>query len=238
MTTTSTPVATPGLAADGAAFIAHFRDPLDQARVALAWAHDLFGNDLVVASSMGDTVLVHLAGEVIPEVNVLFIDTGYHFPETLQTAAAHDATRPIRLLTVTPRQSVAEQDATEGTDLFATDPDRCCALRKVEPLERGLAAYSAWITGMRRDDSPTRADIEVITWDRSRSKVKVNPLAAWSDADIETYSREQDVLENPLRAEGYTSIGCAPCTRPTSPGDGLRSGRWAGLAKTECGLHT
>ena len=238
MTTTSTPVATPGLAADGAALIAHFRDPLDQARVALAWAHDLFGNDLVVASSMGDTVLVHLASEVIPEVNVLFIDTGYHFPETLGTAAAHAATRPIRLLTVTPRQSVAEQNATEGTDLFATDPDRCCALRKVEPLERGLASYSAWITGMRRDDAPTRADIEVITWDRSRGMVKVNPLAAWSDADVEAYSREHDVLENPLREVGYASIGCAPCTQPIGPGQGPRAGRWAGLDKTECGLHT
>ena len=232
MTTTSTPVATPGLAADGAALIAHFRDPLDQARVALAWAHDLFGNDLVVASSMGDTVLVHLASEVIPEVNVLFIDTGYHFPETLGTAAAHAATRPIRLLTVTPRQSVAEQNATDGTGVVLTMGTR------PEDLERGLASYSAWITGMRRDDAPSRADIEVITWDRNRGMVKVNPLAAWSDADVEAYSREHDVLENPLREVGYASIGCAPCTRPTSPGEGPRAGRWAGLDKTECGLHT
>ena len=238
MTTTSTATALRELVADGAALVARFDDPVDQARVAMAWAHDAFGNDLIVASSMGDTVLVHLAGEVIPEVRVLFIDTGYHFPETLQTAAAHDATRPITLLTVRPRHSVAEQDAAEGPDLFARDPDRCCALRKVEPLERGLAPFSAWITGMRRADASTRADIEVLGWDHRRGMVKVNPLAAWSDGDVEAYSQAHDVLENPLRAAGYASIGCAPCTTPTGPGDEPRAGRWAGQVKTECGLHT
>jgi len=238
MTTTTTWVADPRLAAEGARVVGHFADPYDQARIALAWAHDEFGNDLVLASSMGDEVLVHLASEVIPEVNTLFIDTGYHFAETLGTAAAYDATRPITLITVTPRQTVAEQDAAEGADLFARDPDRCCALRKVEPLERGLAPYAAWITGMRRADAPTRTDIEVIGWDARRAKVKLNPLAAWTDEDISAYAESHDVLLNPLRQIGYASIGCAPCTNPTAPGDDPRSGRWSGRAKTECGLHT
>ena len=209
MTALDTRLASPRLVAQGAAVMGRFTDPIDQARIALAWAHDTFGNDLVLASSMGDEVLVHLASDVIPEVNTLFIDTGYHFAETLGTAAAYDAVRPITLITVTPRQSVAEQDATEGPDLFARDPDRCCALRKVEPLERGLEPYSAWITGMRRADAPTRTDIEVIGWDAKRAKVKLNPLAAWTDEDVAVYAEVNDVLLNPLRQVGYASIGCA-----------------------------
>jgi phosphoadenosine phosphosulfate reductase len=183
-------------------------------------------------------VLVHLASEVVPEVQVLFIDTGYHFAETLGTADAYSATRPLRLLTVTPRQTVAEQDAAEGARLYERDPDRCCALRKVEPLERGLAPFHAWITGMRRVDAPTRTDIAVVGWDARRGKVKLNPLAAWTDEDVAVYAEVNGVLLNPLRQAGYASIGCAPCTRPTAEGEDPRAGRWAGRAKTECGLHT
>ena len=228
----------PQLAAAGAQFMTKFQDPIDQARMALAWAHDMFGKDLVVASSMGDEVLVHLASEVIPEIDTLFIDTGYHFAETLGTADAFAATRPIRLLTITPLQTVAEQDATEGPRLHDRDPDRCCALRKVEPLERGLAPYGAWVTGMRRADAPTRTDIDVISWDAKRSKVKINPLAEWTDEDVDVYAEVNSVLLNPLRQVGFTSIGCAPCTRAGPPGEDPRAGRWSGNAKTECGLHT
>jgi phosphoadenosine phosphosulfate reductase len=238
MSITSIAEATPRLATEGARFIERFDDPIDQARMALAWAHDHFGDQLVLASSMGDEVLLHLASEVVPEIKTLFIDTGYHFPETIGTADAYAATRPITLLTIRPRQTVAEQDATEGKDLFARDPNRCCALRKVEPLERGLAPYAAWVTGMRRVDAPTRTDIDVVTWDAKRSKVKINPLAAWTDDDVDVYAEVNSVMLNPLRQEGYTSIGCAPCTRATLPGEDPRAGRWAGNAKTECGLHT
>lgn len=231
-------LAGPRAVAQGATIVGRFDDPVDQARFALAWAHDTFGSGLVLASSMGDEVLVHLASQVIPEVDVLFIDTGYHFAETLGTADAFAATRPIRLLTVTPLRTVAEQDAAEGPRLHDRDPDRCCALRKVEPLERGLAPYAAWITGMRRVDAPTRTDIEVVGWDAKRDKVKLNPLAAWTDEDVAVYAEVNDVLLNPLRQVGYTSIGCAPCTNPTLPGQDPRAGRWAGRAKTECGLHT
>lgn len=228
----------PQLAAAGAELMAKFGDPVDQARMALAWSHDTFGEDLVVASSMGDEVLVHLASEVIPEIDTLFIDTGYHFAETLGTADAFAATRPINLLTITPRRTVAEQDAAEGPRLHDRDPDRCCALRKVEPLERGLAPYGAWITGMRRADAPTRTDIDVVGWDAKRNKVKINPLAAWTDEDVDVYAEVNGVLLNPLRQLGFTSIGCAPCTRATLPGEDPRAGRWAGNNKTECGLHT
>ena len=237
-TSLAPPPATPTLAAAGARLVAGFDDPIAQARIALAWAHDTFGEQLVLASSMGDEVLVHLASDVVPEVDVLFIDTGYHFAETLGTAAAYEATRPLRLITVTPRATVSEQDAAEGPRLYERDPDRCCALRKVEPLERGLEPYSAWITGMRRADAPTRTDIDVIGWDAKRGKVKVNPLAGWTDEDVDVYATVHDVLLNPLRQVGYTSIGCAPCTNPTLPGQDPRAGRWAGRAKTECGLHT
>jgi phosphoadenosine phosphosulfate reductase len=238
MSRTTTHEATPQLAAAGAQLVARITDPEAQARMALAWAHDTFGDRLAVASSMGDEVLVHLASDVIPEVDVLFIDTGYHFAETIGTAAALAATRPIQLLTVRPRQTVAEQDACEGAQLYSREPDRCCALRKVEPLERGLAPYPVWVTGMRRVDAPTRTDIDVISWDARRGKVKVNPLAAWTDEDVSVYSEVNSVLLNPLRQEGFTSIGCEPCTRPTHPGEDPRAGRWSGRAKTECGLHT
>ncbi len=213
-------------------------DVASQARAALAWAHDTFGDRLAVASSMGDEVLVHLAAAAAPGVDVLFIDTGYHFPETIGTRDAVATTLDVTVRTVLPRQTVAEQAGAHGPDLFARDPDRCCALRKVEPLERGLAGYDAWVTGMRREDAPTRRDIEVVGWDAKRAMVKLNPLAAWTSEDVERYAAEHDVLLNPLRQLGYASIGCAPCTRPVAAGEDPRAGRWSGRAKTECGLHT
>jgi phosphoadenosine phosphosulfate reductase len=208
------------------------------AAAALQWAAATFGDRLVVASSMGDEVLVHLAAAAAPGVDLLFLDTGYHFAETLGTRDAVADTLRLNVITVKPLATVAEQDAAEGPDLFARDPDRCCALRKVEPLERGLAPYEAWVTGMRREDAPTRADITVIGWDAKRAKVKLNPLAAWSGDDVDRYAAEHGVLLNPLRQIGYASIGCAPCTRPVAAGEDPRAGRWAGSAKTECGLHT
>ncbi len=213
-------------------------DRVARARAALSWARETFGDRLAVASSMGDEVLVHLAAVAAPGVEVLFIDTGYHFAETIGTRDAVAATLDVTVRTVLPRQSVAEQAAEHGPDLFARDPDRCCALRKVEPLERGLADYDAWVTGMRREDAPTRRDIDLVGWDHKRSMIKLNPLAEWSSADLDRYASEHGVLLNPLRAAGYASIGCAPCTRPVAAGEDPRAGRWAGRAKTECGLHT
>ncbi|MGN6246399.1 MAG: phosphoadenylyl-sulfate reductase [Motilibacteraceae bacterium] len=209
-----------------------------EARAALEWAREAFGEEVVVASSMGDEVLVHLAAQAAPGIDVLFLDTGYHFAETLGTRDAVAATLDVQVRTVLPLLTIAEQDAQYGERLHERAPDQCCALRKVEPLERGLAPYAAWVTGMRRVDAPTRRDIDIVGWDAKRGKVKLNPIASWTDDDVAAYAAEHGVLMNPLRQLGYPSIGCAPCTRPVAAGEDPRAGRWAGTDKTECGLHT
>jgi phosphoadenosine phosphosulfate reductase len=211
---------------------------VETARRALRWAHETFGDDLTVASSMGDEVLVHLVGTTIPGADVFFLDTGYHFAETLGTRDAYAAMLPINLRTVLPLQTVAQQDAEYGPKLHDRDPDRCCALRKVEPLERALSDKQAWVTGMRREDAPTRTDIAVVGFDERRGMVKLNPLAGWTAEDVARYTEENGVFENPLRQIGFASIGCAPCTRAVADGEDPRAGRWSGRAKTECGLHT
>lgn len=201
----------------------------------LAWGYDTFGDRLAVTSSMADTVLLHLASTVHPGADVIFLDTGYHFTETIGTrdAAAH---YDVNLITVEPKQTVAEQDATWGKDLFGSDPDRCCGLRKVEPLNRALRGYRAWATGVRRADSPVRALTPVVQYDPKRELIKLAPLARWSDEDVDAYIDEHQLIINPLLADGYPSIGCAPCTSPATSDD-PRAGRWAGSGKTECGIH-
>ncbi|MFC5996861.1 phosphoadenylyl-sulfate reductase [Pseudonocardia hispaniensis] len=203
----------------------------------LAWTTATFGDRFIVASNMQDAVLIDLAARAKPDVAVLFLDTGYHFAETIGTRDAVAATYDVRIVEARPAQTVAEQDASHGADLFAREPDRCCHLRKVVPLQRTLAGYDAWVTGVRRVEAPTRATTPLIQFDERHGLVKVNPLAAWSDEDMHTYIDEHHVLVNPLVAAGYPSIGCAPCTTKPLPGADPRSGRWAGRAKTECGLH-
>ncbi|MEX2982421.1 phosphoadenylyl-sulfate reductase [Streptomyces sp. C36] len=203
----------------------------------LRWAADTFGERLCVTSSMEDAVVAHLAARAFPGVDVVFLDTGYHFPETLGTRDAVEAVMDVRVVTITPRHSVAEQDAAYGPKLHDRDPDRCCALRKVEPLTRGLAGYDAWATGLRRDESPTRAGTPVVGWDARRGKVKVAPIARWTQDDVDAYVAEHGVLTNPLLMDGYASVGCAPCTRRVREGEDVRAGRWSGRGKTECGLH-
>ena len=203
----------------------------------LRWAVDSFGDRFVIASSMGDGLLAHLVSTVASGVDVLFLDTGYHFAETIGTRDAVAQVYDVRVRTVLPLLSVAQQDAEHGSRLYERDPNACCALRKVEPLARGLEPYDAWASGIRRDEAATRRDIGVVEWDAKRSMVKVNPLAAWTQADVDAYVAEHGVLVNPLAYDGYPSIGCAPCTRRVAPGDDPRSGRWAGSEKTECGLH-
>lgn len=208
--------------------------PLD----VLRWAAAQFGDRLCVTSSMADAVLAHLAARALPGVPVLFLDTGYHFAETIGTRDAVAATLPVRVLTITPRQTVAEQDAEYGPRLYERDPDRCCALRKVEPLAAALAPYHAWASGIRRDETENRRNIRVVEWDARHGMVKVNPLACWRQEDVDAYIAHHNVLVNPLVEAGYRSIGCAPCTRPVADGEDARAGRWAGRGKTECGLHT
>jgi phosphoadenosine phosphosulfate reductase len=204
----------------------------------LGWAIDTFGDRLVITSSMAEAVLVDMAARIRPGVDVVFLDTGYHFAETLATRDAVAARYPVRLLSITPRQSVAEQDASVGPRLHDRDPDTCCALRKVAPLEQALAGYDAWATGLRRAETRQRRDVPVVGWDAARGKVKVSPLASWSQDQVDAYVVEHDVVVNPLVERGFPSIGCAPCTRRVTPGEDARAGRWAGTGKTECGLHT
>ncbi|MGH3332542.1 MAG: phosphoadenylyl-sulfate reductase [Nocardioidaceae bacterium] len=203
----------------------------------IEWAVATFGERFCVTSSMADAVLAHLASTVAPGIDVVFLDTGYHFAETIGTRDAVAATLPVNLLTISPKQSVAEQDATYGPDLHKRDPDLCCALRKVAPLRDALAGYDAWATGLRRQETPDRVIAPVVGWDEKKRKVKVSPLARWSDDDVDRYIAENGVLVNPLQYDGYPSIGCRPCTRQVLQGEDPRSGRWSGTNKTECGIH-
>lgn len=195
------------------------------------------GSGYVVASNMQDAVLVDLAAKVRPGVDVLFLDTGYHFAETIGTRDAVESVYDIHVVNVAPEHTVAQQDQLLGKDLFARQPNECCRLRKVEPLTKALSGYSAWVTGIRRVEAPTRANAPLISWDKAFGLVKINPLAAWSDEEMQAYIDSHGVLVNPLVDEGYPSIGCAPCTAKPVEGADPRSGRWQGLAKTECGLH-
>ena len=224
-------------------------DELDGANAEelLRWTDEHFGghtgaglpatSGYVVASNMQDAVLVDLAAKVRPGVDVLFLDTGYHFVETIGTRDAVEAVYDINVVNVTPEHNVAEQDQLHGKNLFERDPSACCRMRKVEPLSKALLGYTAWVTGIRRVEAPTRANAPLISFDKAFGLVKINPIAAWSDEDMQRYIDANDVLVNPLVYEGYPSIGCLPCTAKPVEGADPRSGRWAGQSKTECGLH-
>ena len=208
------------------------------AEAVLDWAAAEFGERFAVATSMQDAVLTHLASRSLPGVDVLFLDTGYHFEETLQTRDAVASTYDVTLRTLEPSQSVAQQDATYGANLFERDPDLCCTLRKTHPLDEALDGYEAWATGVRRSEAITRRDTPVVSFDERRERIKVAPIVAWSDADVEAYIAEHAIVTNPLLTQGYPSIGCATCTRRVAPGEDARAGRWAGRDKVECGINT
>ncbi|PZM94978.1 MAG: phosphoadenylyl-sulfate reductase [Actinobacteria bacterium] len=201
------------------------------------WAVDTFGDRFCVTSSMADAVVAHIASRVAPGVDVIFLDTGLHFPETLKVRDIVARTLPVNVRSIRPRLTVAQQDAEYGPRLYNRDPDLCCQLRKVEPLEEVLAQYDAWAAGLRRDESPTRANTPVVHFDARRGKVKVNPIATWTQADVDAYIARWNVPVNELFQQGYTSIGCWPCTRRTKEGEDPRAGRWSMFDKTECGLH-
>ncbi|MFC4051908.1 phosphoadenylyl-sulfate reductase [Actinomadura syzygii] len=203
----------------------------------IRWASATFGDRICLTSSMSDAALIHLVSKVKPGIDVLFVDTGYHFAETIGTRDAVEAVYPVNVINVTPSRTVEEQEAALGPRLFGRNPDLCCHLRKVEPLGRALEGYMAWFSGIRRDETASRRDRRVVEWDRKRGMVKVNPILDWSQDDIDNYIEDNGVLVNPLHYDGYPSIGCAPCTRPVAAGEDPRSGRWAGMGKTECGIH-
>lgn len=192
------------------------------------WAAERFGDRLCLTTSLTDAVLVDLVARVAPSTEVVFLDTQYHFPETLATLDVVRERYPVR---VTVRRPDVPMD-----DLWRTDTDACCGVRKVEQLELALAGKEAWLSGLRRDDSPERAATPIVARDR-RGLVKVNPIATWTDDDVALYIELHDVPVNPLVAQGYPSVGCWPCTQAVADGDDKRAGRWAGSAKSECGLH-
>ncbi len=207
--------------------------PLD----VLRWAGETFGERFAITASMGDAVLASLAAEAVPGIQVIFLDTGYHFPQTLATRDQVAAELDVRVVSVRPQLTVAEQNVKYGQSLYARDPDLCCSMRKVEPLNRVLRGYEAWASGIRRDESASRADTPVVGFDERRGLVKINPLATWTQADVDAYAAERGVIVNPLVELGFASIGCAPCTKRVEPGQDARAGRWADSEKTECGLH-
>lgn len=194
----------------------------------IGWAVERFGSALTVACSFQDCVLIDLAVAVEPTIEIVFLDTGAHFPETLayvETVRRHYDLN-LRILRPGP-------EATR----WPCGSERCCEVRKVEPLRRALQGKQAWLTGLKRVDAPTRADAPIVSWDDGRGMVKINPLATWTDEDVAFYERDHGLPTHPLVARGYLSIGCAPTTRPVAPGDDPRSGRWSGTGKVECGLH-
>jgi phosphoadenosine phosphosulfate reductase len=196
--------------------------------VIIGWAVDTFGPHLCLTASMTDAVLIDMAVEVNPAIEVVFIDTGYHFVETMDTVEAVRRRYGLNLRMMTVRD--------QPVPLWKIDPEVCCSAAQVEQLERALAGKLAWMSGVRRADGGSRADARIVSRD-NRGLVKVNPLATWSDLDVRGYIADHDVPVNPLLLRGYISIGCAPCTRPVGPDDDPRAGRWVGLDKTECGLH-
>ncbi|MFP5579362.1 MAG: phosphoadenylyl-sulfate reductase [Acidimicrobiia bacterium] len=194
----------------------------------IAWAVEAFGPHLCLTASMNDAVLIDLAVKVDPAIEVVFIDTGYHFPETLATVETVRRRYGLNMKIMT---------APENTELlWKTDPDNCCSALKVQQLDRALAGKAAWMSGIRRAEADTRATAHVVGRDL-RGLVKVNPIAQWTDADVEEYIARHDVPTNPLLTQGYGSIGCMPCTEKVADGEDSRAGRWRGKSKTECGLH-
>lgn len=207
----------------------------------LAWAASVVPR-FVVTSSFGaeSAVLLHLLSKVAPQVPVFFLDTGFHFEETLLFRRELATRLGLTVLDLRPDQSVDQQARTLGPELYRTDPDRCCQLRKTVPLRRALSSFDGWATGVRRAQTPERAGTPMVEAREhdGRWLVKVAPLATWSDADVERYLHLHDLPQHPLVDEGYPSIGCAPCTSPVAPGEDPRAGRWSTFDdKTECGIH-
>lgn len=205
----------------------------------LRFAAAAFGPDTALACSFGpeDMLLLDAAWRAGGSLTVFSLDTGLFFPETLALVRLAAARYPLPFLQVEADLSLQEQEARYGASLWERDPSACCTLRKVEPLRSFLCDRPAWITGIRRSQSPTRAQAEVLEWDAAFGLWKVNPLAFWEQDAVWTYLRDFGVPTNPLHDRGYPSIGCAPCTRPVAPGEEERAGRWPGREKTECGLH-
>lgn len=226
--------------------VASWKDKLETASAEeiLNWAAETLDGPVAITLSMQDTILAELAQRAFrttadgqgANAELVFLDTGYHFQETLDTANAVEECYSLPLRRITPTLTREEQDGAYGPNLYKRNPTACCRMRKVEPLARMLDPFEAWVSGVRRADSPLRANTPVIEVDRT-GRLKLNPIATWTDEDVQRFIEDNDLIINPLTQQGYPSIGCATCTLPVAPGEDPRSGRWAGTNKTECGLH-
>jgi phosphoadenosine phosphosulfate reductase len=194
----------------------------------ISWAVDTFGDSLVLAASFEDIALIDLVTKVAPGVEVIFLDTEAHFPETLAFVEEIRARYGLNLTVTKPGPEAAAHPC---------GSEQCCQFRKVAPLRRAVQGSRAWLTSLKRVDGPTRADAPIVAWDDAFGLVKINPLVTWTDDDIASYLADHDLPVHPLTLQGYKSIGCAPTTRPVAEGEDPRAGRWAGLDKSECGLH-
>jgi len=205
----------------------------------LVKAVENYAGGLVLASSFGaeDVVLIDMLHKLAPTMPVFYLDTNKHFTETYATRDKLQERYSKTFIQVLPKLTLAEQASAHGDNLWEKDPNLCCQIRKVEPLQRVLSGYQAWITGIRREQSPTRANAKKVEWDEKFNLVKFNPLADWTDGQVWEYIHANDVPYNPLHDNNYPSIGCSVCTRAVRHGQDPRAGRWAGFEKTECGLH-
>jgi phosphoadenosine phosphosulfate reductase len=194
----------------------------------IRWAVDTFGPSLVLAASFEDIVLIDLATAMAPDIEVIFLDTEAHFPETLAFVQEIRARYGLNLTVTKPGPEAAAHPCGSA---------QCCQFRKVAPLRQAVQGSRAWLTSLKRVDGPTRADAPIVAWDDAFGLVKINPLVTWTDDDIASYLADHDLPVHPLTLQGYRSIGCAPTTRPVAEGEDPRAGRWAGLDKSECGLH-
>ncbi len=219
--------------------------PLENATTeeVLAWAYATYGERVAMSTAFGPSgvVLMHLASRINPGAKVFFVDTGFHFDETLEMVERVGARLPLDIQVVEPALTVREQALVHGDQLYIVEPDRCCALRKVEPTQRILGGLDAWMTALRRDQGASRAHTPVVELKRQadgRELVKIAPLVRWTRNDVWRHVHTHDLPYNPLHDQGYASVGCRPCTSVATDATDERSGRWAGQGKTECGLHT
>jgi phosphoadenosine phosphosulfate reductase len=208
----------------------------------LRWAIDTYGSGLTMATAFGaeGCVLMALLAQIEPHsrhVRVFNLETGYQFPETLELREQIKEKYGIEVEYVHASESVADMERRHGGPIYATHPDECCRIRKIVPLRQALRGHTAWISAIRRDQTPHRAKAGIVEWDAKFNLVKINPLANWSQRDVWTYISINEVPYNPLHDQGYPSIGCWPCTRAVQVGDDERSGRWSNIAKLECGIH-
>ena len=208
-------------------------------RAVLRWGFETFGEDIVMGTGFGysGVALMHLVSTVRPGATVFYLDTDLLFPETYALRDQLAEQLDVTLVRVHSGVSLEDQTAMYGPELWEREPDQCCFLRKVLPLQRYLSGKQAWITALRRDQSATRADTQIVEWNEAHEVVKINPLAAWGAEEIWGYIHAYELPYNPLHDEGYPSLGCMPCTAPVASDDHERAGRWNGTTKTECGIH-